>query len=403
MAVNAIELQKILIPAVAGLEANFFMKEMGSTDLTGKFTSEGGETIKVKRHGYPTVYQTNDMTGKLSGMETKSVDLSILPYMTGYSYTDIEESFELGDKDVFLGNAGKALCEDINAIAFNAAIYGASNAIVTTAADFETLSRAKIITDASKMNGVVGGVLSSDLRGQILATAKSNQAFGASSLAEKYATGNISQWNGCKWADYAANMLVTGDIFPAGTFTITNTAGISGGTVATYTPTSTVSAALTIKAGTVITLGATNAVRSVDIRGAVTSAERHFIVQADVTIPTGTGGTVVNLGDVFFAGCMKNVSVAEITALAVVNKMAASSAYYVGVVFKNTELLMAMPQIKALKGVASTATKQEDGLPLRVSFDGNAKTSTDEVIFKTMFGARLYAGLGACAIFHKVA
>ena len=398
----SIELEKILIKASAGLDTNFFMKSLGSMDYSSKYTNESGETVNVKIHNYPSVHQTNDMTGLVSSMETKSVPLTIAPYMSAFSYLDVEDTFELGDKDVFMANAGKKIADTINDLAYESAIYGANTGTVISSgsADFGTLSKGQIVVGSARMEGRINAVLSSELRGIVLDGAKSNQAFAAAKLADMYQQGNISNWNGTNWADYDIQMLTTDDIFPAGTFTITNTAGIHGGTVAEFTPTSAVATALKIKKGTCFTLAGAKAV---SIDGKTRSADRLFIVQEDTTIPTGAGATAVNIGQVFFTGALKNVSLSAISGLAVTNKLAADTSYYTGVIFKDTELLMAMPDLKELKGIASSSIKSTEGCPIRVSYDGNALTSSENLVFKTMFGSRLYTGNGAYAIYQKMA
>lgn len=397
---NSIDLEKILVKASAGLDTNFFMKSLGSMDYSSKYTDESGETINVKIHNYPTVHQTNDLTGLVSSMETKSVPLTVNPYMSAFSYLDVEDSFELADKDVFITNAGKKIADTLNDVSYESALFGANTGVVigSGSADFGTLSKGQIVVGSARMEGRINAVLSSELRGIVLDTAKSNQAFGAAKLADQYQAGNISSWNGTNWADYDRQMLTTEDIFPAGTFTITNTAGIYGGTVANFTPTSSVSTALTIKKGTAFTLAG---VRAVSIDGKVRSADRLFIVQEDTTIPTGTGATAVNIGQVFFTGALKNVSVSAISALAVTNKLEADTDYYTGVIFKDTELLMAMPDLRELKGCPSTSVKSFEGCPVRVSYDWDGLKSTEDLIFKSMFGSRLYTGNGAYSIYQK--
>lgn len=399
---NSIDLEKILVKASAGLDVNFFMKSLGSMDYSSKYTNESGETINVKIHNYPSVHQTNDMTGLVSSMETKSVPLTVAPYMSAFSYLDVEDSFELADKDVFMTNAGKKIADTVNDIAYNSALFGANTGVVISSgsADFGTLSKGQIVVGSARMEGRINAVLSSELRGIVLDSAKTNQAFSAAKLAEQYQAGNISSWNGTNWADYDRQMLTTDDIFPAGSFTITNTAGIYGGTVANFTPTSSVGTALTIKKGTAFTLAG---VKAVSIDGKVRSADRLFIVQEDTTIPTGTGATAVNIGQVFFTGALKNVSVSAISALAVTNKLEADTSYYTGAIFKDTELLMAMPDLKELKGIVSSSIKSTEGCPIRVSYDGDALTSSENLVFKTMFGSRLYTGNGAYAIYQKMA
>jgi hypothetical protein len=95
--------------------------------------------------------------------------------------------------------------------------------------------------------------------------------------------------------------------------------------------------------------------------------------------------------------------VSAISAVAVTNKLQADTSYYTGVIFKDTELLMAMPDLKELKGIVSSSIKSTEGLPIRVSYDGNALTSSENLVFKTMFGSRLYTGNGAYAIYQKMA
>lgn len=399
---NSIELEKVLIPASGTLEASFWLKEMGNTDHSSKYTNEGGETINIKVHNSATFYQTNDLTGKLSDMETKPVPLKVDPYMGGFKYTDIEDSFELADKSTFIENAGLALADDLTNAAYAKILNEANTGVVISSgtADFKTLSDALIAINGSKQSGSNNGILSSELRGQILDSSKTNQAFSYSKLADQYITGNISNWNGAKWADFSINQIMTEDIFQAGTFTITNTAGIYGGTVAQYTPNSTISTALTIKAGTKFTL---TGVKAVNKRGQARILDRVFTVQEDVTVPTGTGGAVINIGEVFFTGALKNVSVSAISDVALKNEVAADSTYLTGLVYKDSELLMASPDLIIPKGAPSASTKSIDGnIPLRITYDYASLVSTETLVMKTMFGARLYTGNAAYSIYVKV-
>lgn len=399
---NSIELQKVLAPAAAGLEVNFWMKEMARVDHSSKFTDESGETIKFKVHNTPTVVQTADLTGSLSSMETKSVDLSILPYKTGFSYSDLENTFELADKEIFLENAGKAIADQLIDKAYATMLNRSTQGVVVStagAAKWKNLSDAKIAIGNSKMEGRINGVLSSELRGIIMDSSTSNNAFGTSELASKYASGNIGTWNGVKWADYSIPVTTIEDVFPAGTVTITNTAGIYGGTVSHFTPTSSVGTALSIKAGTMFEVAG---VYTVNRFGSAQATKRKFIVQSDVTIPTGTGGADIDVGEVFFSSGWKNVSVSAISALAVTNSVAAGKSYYTGVAFKDTELLMAMPEIKPMKGIPSTSVKSVEGLPIRLSYNANAVTSQETAVLQTMFGVNAYLGLGVYAIYQLV-
>ena len=400
---NSIELEKVLVPASAGLDTNFWLKEMGHTDYSSKYTNESGETTNVKIHNSATFYQTNDLTGKISDMETKTVPLKVDPFMGGFQYTDIEDTFELTDKSVFIEEAGAALADDLTNAAYKKIVNEANTGIILNSGspDFKTLSDALISIGGSKMMGANNGILSSEVRGLILDSSKTNQAFSYSKLADQYLSGNISNWNGAKWADYSMEQIQIEDIFPAGTFTVTNTAGIYGGTVARYTPTASIGTALTIKAGTKFTLAG---VKAVNKRGqSRVAVDRIFTVQADVTVPTGAGATTINIGEVFFVGALKNVSVSAISALAVTNKVAADSSYYTGLVYKDTELLMASPDLIVPKGAASASTKSIDGnIPLRITYDYASLVSTETLVMKTMFGARLYTGNAAYSIYVKV-
>lgn len=399
---NSIELDKVIVPASAGLETSFWLKEMGHTDYSSKYTNESGEQILVKVHNSANFHQTNDITGLESSMETKTVPLDVNPYMGCFEYTDIEDTFELTDKSIFLENAGSALADDLTNFAYNKVCGEANTGIVISSgtADFKVLSDALININGSKQMGKNNGILSSELRGLILDSSKTNQAFSYNKLADQYIAGNISNWNGAKWADYSIEQVQIEDIFPAGTFTITNTAGVYGGTVAQYTPTASIGTAVSIKKGTKFTLSGVLAVnRRQQTR---VGTKRMFTVQADVTIPTGTGGAVINIGEVFFTGALKNVSVSAISAVALNNEVAADTNYYTGLVYKDTELLMAAPDLIVPKGAASASTKSVDGyIPMRITYDYASKKSLESLVMKTMFGARLYTGNAAYSIYVK--
>ena len=142
-------------------------------------------------------------------------------------------------------------------------------------------------------------------------------------------------------------------------------------------------------------------VYAVDIFGKTTGVLRSFVVQADVTIPTGTGGVDVDFGEIIFTGARKNVSVSAISSVALTNKFEANAVYASGVVFAKDELMIGMKGIKPLRTNSSTL-KSVDGLPVRVTYEGSAKTSTEDLIFDVLAGATTYARRASSAIYTKV-
>lgn len=388
---NTIELQKVLVDYVAGFEGQFPIKEIANTSLEGKFGDDQGDTIYVKSRNYGTTYQTTDLTGKMSGIETVGVPLKLLPYKKGAEYSFLENTLELGgDIDEVVSNWASEMADVLSRKAYDTAIKGANTAVISTGT-FAQLGTAITNVKKASQKGKIGGMLSYDLT-TLIANAGINQ-FGNSVLADKLYQGVIGNFRGANFIEGRTDVVEIEDIFPAGTFTITNTNGV---TTASYQY-DTSAAGETIKAGTPFTL---EGIYAVDELGNSTGTKRTFIVQEDVVLST-SAATAINVGDVFFSGPRKNVSGA-ISAVALTNLVEANSQYVTGVVMNENELMLGMKGIKPLRS-NSTTMDSTQGLPIRVTYEGTAKTSTEDMIWDVLFGANIYSGRGICALYVKVA
>lgn len=388
---NSIELQKVLVDYVAGFEGMFAIKEIANTTLEGKFGDDQGDTIYVKTRNYGTTYQTADLTNKMSSIVTEGIPLKLLPYKKGASYSFLENTLELGgDESAILRDWSAEMADTLSREAYTTALRGASTAVVSTGTFAQLGSAINNVKKASQ-KGKIGGMLSFDIT--TLVTNSGISQFGNSQLANKLYQGVIGNYRGADFIEGRTDILVTDAIFPAGTVTITNTAGV---TSAAYTPTSSISSEVTVKAGTAFTLAG---IYAVDELGLSTGTLRVFTVQADVKL-SGADPIAINVGDVFFTGPRKNVSGA-ISGKALTNLFEANSQYATGVVMNENELMLGMKGIKPLR-TNSVTMQSTEGLPIRVTYEGSAKTSTEDMIWDVLFGSAVYSRRGICGLYVKV-
>lgn len=388
---NEIALQKVLEDYGAALEAQLPIVALANTDLSEKFGDDQGDTVYAKIRNYGTTHQTTDLTGKMSDIKTEGVPLQLLPWKKGASLSMLENTLEVGgDIDAIIRDWSGEMADVIGKYFYSTALLGAATSHVSTG----TFADLGVISNHVKkagMAGSVGGMLSFDVN-TLVCNSGQNQSFAAApALSSKLYQGVIGNFRGVNYIEGRTDLLETGGIFPAGSVTVT--AG-----VAHFTPTSTVSTAIAVKKGTVVTLAN---VYAVDLFGKTTGVLRSFVVQADVQIPTGLGGVDVDFGEIIFTGARKNVSVSAISSVALTNKLEANSTYASGVVFAKDELMLGMKGIKPLRSNSSTL-KSVDGLPVRVTYEGSAKTSTEDLIFDVLAGSSVYARRASAALYIKV-
>lgn len=387
---NSIELQKVLVDYVAGFEGQFAIKEIANTSLEGKFGDDQGDTIYVKSRNYGSTYQTADLTGKMSNIETVGVPLTLLPYKKGASYSYLENTLELGgDESAILRDWSAEMADVLSRKAYDVALKGASTAVVSTGTFAQLGSAINNVKKASQ-KGKIGGMLSFDIT--TLVSNSGVQQFGNSALASKLYQGVIGNFRGADFIEGRTDILQTNAIFPASTVTITNTNGV---TTAQVTPS--VGTAVTIAAGTAFTLAG---IYAVDELGNSTGTLRVFTLQENFAL-SGTGAQAINVGDVFFSGPRKNVSGA-ISGKALTNLFEANSQYATGVVMNENELMIGMKGIKPLRSNSATMQSTE-GLPIRVTYEGSAKVSTEDMIWDVLFGASVYSRRGICGLYVKIA
>ena len=136
-----------------------------------------------------------------------------------------------------------------------------------------------------------------------------------------------------------------------------------------------------------------------DELGNSTGTLRVFTLQEDFAL-SGTSAQPVNIGNVWFTGARRNVSGA-ITGKAITNLFEANAQYASGIVLNENELMLGFKAIRALKS-NSSSLEAVDGLPIRVTYEGSAKTSTEDMVFDVLFGADVYSQRGISALFVKV-
>lgn len=386
---NTIELNKVLVDYVAGFEGQFPIKEIANTSLESQFGDDQGDTIYAKGYNYGTTYQTTDLTGKMSDIQSVGIPLTLLPYKKGASYSFLENTLSLGnDGAEIMKRWSGEMADVLSRKAYDVALKGASTAVVSTGTFAQLGSAINNVRKASQ-SGKIGGMLSFDVT--TLVSNSGISQFGNSQMANKLYQGVIGNFRGCDFIEGRTDILTTGSIFPASTVTITNTAGV---TTALVTPS--VGTAITIKAGTAFTLAG---IYAVDELGNSTGTLRTFTLQADFNL-SGTGAQAINVGDVFFTGPRKNVSGA-ISGVALTNLFEANANYATGVVMNENELMIAAKGIKALR-TNSTTMSSAEGMPIRVTYEGSAKTSYEDMIFDVLFGAAVYSRRGISALFVKV-
>ena len=386
---NQIELQKVLVDYTAGFEGNFAIKEIANTSLEKEFGDDQGTTIYAKAYNYGTTYQTTDLTSKMSDIQTVGVPLTLLPYKKGASYSMLENTLSLGSDGTELIKRWSAEMADLlSRKAYDVALKGSSTAVVSTGT-FAQLGAAINHVKKASQGGKIGGMLSFDITTSV--TNSGIASFGNSQLANKLYQGVIGNYRGVDFIEGRTDILATGAIFPASTITITNVAGV---TTALVTPS--VGTAVTIKAGTVFTIAG---IKAVDELGNSTGSDRAFTLQTDFAL-SGTSAQAIDVGDVFFAGPRKSVS-AAISGLAITNLMEANKEYATGVVCNENELMIAAKGIKALR-TNSTTMASSEGMPIRVTYEGSAKTSSEDMIFDILFGSAVYSRRGVSGLYMKL-
>ena len=389
---NEIALQKVLEDYGAALEAQLPIVALANSDMSDKFGDDQGDTVYAKMRNYGTTHQTTDLTGKMSDIKTEGVPLQLLPWKKGASLSMLENTLEVGgDIDAVIRDWSGEMADVIGKHFYSTALLGAATSHVSTG----TFADLGVISNHVKkagMAGRVGGMLSFDVN-TLVCNSGTNQSFAAAPVLSKgLYQGVIGNFRGVDYIEGRTDLLEIGGIFPAGSVTV-NASG-----VAHFTPGASVGTAIAVKKGTVVTLAG---VYAVDLFGKTTGVLRSFVVQADVTIPTGTGGADVDFGEIIFTGARKNVSVSAISAVVITNKFEANAVYASGVVFAKDELMIGMKGIKPLRTNSSTL-KAVDGLPIRVTYEGSAKTSTEDLIFDVLAGANVYARRASSALFVKV-
>ena len=389
---NSITLQKVLVDYTAATEVNLPIMALANKTLESKFGDDQGDTIYAKARNAGTTYQTTDLTSKMSDIITEGVPLKLLPYKKGASLSFLQNTLEIGgDRDAIIKEWAGEMADVLGRKAYETAILGASTSVVSTGT-FANLGVLVNNVKKSNMGSVVNGMLSFDVN-TLIANSGISQ-FGNSQLARDLYKGVIGNYRGTDWVEGRTDIIATGAIFPAGSVTITNTAGV---TAAAYTPTSNIASPITVKKGTAFTLAS---VYACDNYGYSTGTLRTFIVQADVEL-SGSTAITINVGDVFFTGPRKNVSVSAISAVALTNLLEASSQYATGVCFAKDELMVGAKGIKALMTNSSTMSSV-DGLPIRITYEGSAKVSTEDLIFDVLFGSAVYSRRGISSLYVKV-
>lgn len=386
---NTIDTNKLVVDYAAGFEAQFPIKEIANTTMAAKFGDATGDIIYAKAYSYGKTYKTSDLTGKMSDIEIVGIPLKLNQYRKGGSYTAIEATLEMGgDHAEVIKRWSAEMADVMSREAYTKALRGASTAVVSTGT-FAQLGTAVNNVKTASQSGKIGGMLSYSV-----ATLVANSGipqFGNSQLSNKLYQGVIGNFRGCDFIEGRTDLVETGAIFPASTITITNTNGV---TSALVTPS--VGTAITIKAGTSFTCPG---IFAVDELGNSTGALRVFTLQEDFAL-SGTSAQPINIGNVFFTGARKSVS-GPITGKAITNLFEANAQYASGIVLNENELMLGFKAIRALKSNSSSIEATE-GMPIRVTYEGSAITSTEDLIFDTLFGADLYSQRGIAGIYVKV-
>lgn len=386
---NTIDINKIMVDYAAGFEANFPIREIANTNLAPKFGDSTGDVIYAKAYSYGKTYKTSDLTGKMSDIEIVGVPLALSHYKKGGSYSELEATVEMGgDQTEIIKRWSAEMADHLSREAYTKALRGAATAVVSTGT-FSQLGTAINNVKKASQSGKIGGMLSFDVT-TLIANSGINQ-FGNSTLANKLYQGVIGNFRGSDFIEGRTDLVETAAIFPTSTITITN---VNGVTSALVTPS--VGTAITIKAGTSFTCPG---IYAVDVLGNSTGTLRVFTLQEDFAL-SGTSAQPVNVGDVWFTGARKNVSGA-ITGKAITNLFEANAQYASGIVLNENELMLGFKAIRALKSNSSSLEATE-GLPIRVTYEGSAITSTEDMVFDVLFGAGVYSQRGISALFVKV-
>lgn len=389
---NEIALQKVLEEYGTALEAYLPILELANTDIGDKFGDDQGDTIYAKIRNVGTVYKTDDLTNKMSDIKTDGVPLKLDQYKMGLSLSFIEDTLEAGgDIDAILKDNAAAFADSLGVGFYETALLGSATTHVSTGT-YADLSLLGTHVKKAAMSGSVGGMLSFDVHNKVINSGSNHSFNAAPAFAKNFYQGVIGEFGRVNYLEGRTDLIETGAIFAAGSVTVT--AG-----VAHYTPAASVSTAFTVKKGTVFTLAG---VYSIDMFGKSTGVLRSFIVQEDVEVPTGAGGVDINIGEVIFSGARKNVSVSAISAVALTNKLEANARYATGVVFAKNELMIGMKGIRPIRSGFSSSLMNTSSVPLRLTYDGSAKTSTNDLIFDVLAGSSVYARRASSALYVKI-
>lgn len=399
---NLIITEKKIKAVSAILRVSCPILRMANRKLESTFADGNSDTVNMSINGYGTTYQTNDLTGKLSDINSLTVPLRVLQYRKGFSLSKISEMFDVNDK---ANSIVKPFCGEfaytINQVYANTALFAANTAVVATSPTFAMLSGAIANVDETLMSGMTNGMLGITM--QALITNSGISQFGNSALAKELYQNMIGNYNGVEFTKMPTPLITTAGIFPAGTMTITTAVDAFGvgTTTALFTATSAPGAAITIKAGTAIKLANVGAVGEM---ARETGKDRVLIVQSDTTIPTTANTTPVAIpvGTVYFSGPKKNVNVSAISGVAVTNLMEANTKYMTGAVWNENDLMIAVKAPAPFASLDSMSVGPTDGLPIRMSVESYGLLSIESSYMDLLSGAAAYTGRSTCAIFLKV-
>ena len=397
---NGIKLKKILAEAKASADLQFPLRELINTEISSEIGSATGGTVDVKIRNVGQTYKQWNLSSVENDLQVDTVPVTVGPYRTIMSYSDYENTLELGDdKDALIDNWTAGLVDNIADDTFNAIMLGANYSEVATTASINTLSNAINQVRSAKMAGQINGILSHDIETAIMNSSSTNYAFSDAKLASKYMDGLVGNWNGVNFGRQVADQLEIENVFAAGTATFT--VGTDGSATLKIAATTAPSAAYTIKAGTVFTVEGVFGV-NMFLKG--TSKLRSFVVQEDVQMPATTTATTVNVGPVYFSGARKNahgtISNGTVSG-AVANKFVAGKTYVRGAVFYKNDVLGAMKAIKA-QAENSCSTRKAEGVPLRLVYESNGRSSKEDLIIDTLYGTGMYSRRGVAGIYLQI-
>lgn len=401
---NDIKLKKILAEAKASADLQFPLRELINTEISSEIGSATGGTVDVKIRNVGQTYKQWNLTGIDNDLQVGSVPVTVGPYRTIMSYSDYENTLELGDdKDALIDNWTAGLVDKIADDTFNSIMLGANYAEVATTASINTLSNAINQVRSAKMAGQINGILSHDIETAIMNSSSTNYAFSDAKLASKYMDGLVGNWNGVNFGRQVADQLEITKVFADGSATFT--LDTDGSATLKIAATSAPAAAYTIKAGTVFTV---KNVYGVNMFGKGTSKLRSFVVQEDVTMPATTAATTVKVGPVYFSGARKNAHGTPVTDSgtttvtgAIANKFAAGKTYVRGAVFYKNDVLGAMKAIKA-QAENSCSTRKAEGVPLRLVYESDGRSSKEDLIIDTLYGTAMYSRRGVAGIYLQI-